>query len=135
MSATASTMATIDAFMGDFMTALGSLSLLSIAGNSVNKRLLVSATLPVDVNAQREIAVRFVMADEDLNQASFSIGGPDLSLFPFTSGDGGDIYQWDPTGVNATLADFVADVLVIARHPISNGIMTMKRLELVGRSN
>lgn len=132
---TPANMATIVAFEQGLEAQLADLSLLAFAGTSVNTVNKQAYSLPDGENAHREVAVRFVMEDVDQNQASFSIGGPDLSQFPFVTGPGGDIFEWNPAGAGAALADFVSDVLVVARHPISGGVMTMKRLVLIGRSN
>jgi hypothetical protein len=128
-------MAVIDAFEASFVDFVEPLTLLSPTGTSINMVRRSLYDLPTDENAHRETAVRFVMIDENLNQASFSIGGPNLAAFPFTVGDGGDVYQWGSGTQGAALEDFVDAVVLIARHPVSGLALTMQRLELVGRSN
>lgn len=129
------TIAILDAFRVTGETALADLSLLAYAGSSLNDLDKESVTLPTDDNALREVAVRFIMEDANTNQASFSIGGPNLANFPFVVGEGGDIYEWGSGTPSAALSDFVAACEVTARHPISGLTMTMKRLELIGRNN
>lgn len=129
------TIAVLEAFEAALIESMGYLSLLPVVSTSVNEVSKSAYTLPADENAVRELAVRFIMADANMNQASFSIGGPDLTQFPFTTGPGGDIYEWGSGTPAAELADFVDAVTTAARHPISGLAMTMQRLELVGRSN
>lgn len=111
------------------------LSLLSVTGSSINTASKESYTLPADVNANREMAVRFVMEDANANQMAFSLGGPDLSEFPFVAGEGGDIFEWGSAPAGTALTGFVAEVSAAARHPISGAAVTVKRLELIGRNN
>lgn len=131
----AANIATLIAFEESFIDLVSPLTLLNATGTSLNKVTPLSNVLPTDPNALREVAVRFIMQDSATNQASFSIGGPNLTEFPFTVGEGGDVYEWGSGTPSVALGDFVDDVLVIARHPISGLAMTMRRLELVGRSN
>lgn len=129
------TLATITALRDNIAVLVAPLTLLSASGTSINDTLRNTYALPDDANAHREIAVRFIMQDANMNQSAFSLGGPDLAKFPFTIGEGGDIFAWDPDGIDEDLVDFVTTVLTVARHPISGLAMTMQRLELVGRSN
>lgn len=127
--------AVIEALETALIDGVNDLSLLPVVSSSVNEITKGNYVLPSDENAVRELAVRFIMADINQNQAAFSLGGPDLTKFPFTTGPGGDIYEWGSGTPVQALEDFVGAVTTAARHPISGLGMTMKRLELVGRSN
>jgi hypothetical protein len=122
-------------FAADLEIHMAALTLLSPTGSSVNAVTRTSYTLPTDENANREMAVRVVMEDANANQASFSIPGPNLAVFPFVVGEGGDIYEWGSGSPGQALSDFALDVIAQARHPISGLTMTIKRLVLVGRNN
>lgn len=132
---TGATTAVLQAFEDALEALITPLTLLNASGTSMNDTTKWAYTLPTDENAHRETAVRFIMADVNQNQASFSIGGPNLSAFPFTVGDGGDVFAWDSTLASSALNDFVDELTILARHPITGLAMTMVRLELVGRSN
>jgi hypothetical protein len=123
------------AFEADFADLVASLTLLSPTGTSVNGVNRESYTLPDDAHAIREVAVRFVCEDANANQVSFSIGGPNLDYFPFETGNGGDVWEYDAATAPGDLSGFVEAALVVARHPISGLTLTCKRLELVGRNN
>jgi hypothetical protein len=123
------------AFEADFSTLVSSLTLLSTTGTSLNGVNRESYTLPTDAHAIREVAVRFVCEDANANQVSFSIGGPNLDYFPFTTGENGDVWEYDPATAPGDISGFIEAALVVARHPISGLTLTCKRLELIGRNN
>jgi hypothetical protein len=132
--ATAGNYATLQALQGDLAVHIADLSLGVLQTQSINSPQTLSNQKADDVWANRELAVRFVFADANGNQATVSLPAPDLARFPFND-MGSDVVNWPyPTPYNG-VTSFVITMESDMKHPTLGTAVTLQRLELVGRNN
>lgn len=104
-------------------------------GQSINRSDKQSYTVPTtEGDANREMAVRFVCVDDELNQTVVSVPGPDFDLFPFAA-QATDTLNWPYANPSAEVAAMVAVIETHGVHPITNAGLSVIRLDKVGRNN
>jgi hypothetical protein len=133
-TATPGNYATIQGLQGDIALNIAALSLGVLQTQTISTPQTLSRDKADDVWANRELAVRFVLADASLNQASVSLPAPDLAKFPFND-MGSDVVNWPYPDPDTDVTAFVINLEGDMRHPISGAAVTLVRIELVGRNN
>lgn len=124
---------TLETAVGGLQTLLGTLSYGERKTRTISDTERQSATVPTDVGANREVAVRFLMQDADGNKSVVSLGAPVLSEFPFA------VLNTDYVTVPNGNIEVAADALITwletnAKHPITLAAMTVYAIEKVGRN-
>ena len=119
---------------GDMSILIAALSLGVLQTTNIGVNDVYTRDRSTETYAVREVAVRFVMVDNDGNQVVSSLPAPDLSKFPFAA-IGQDTTPVPYAGMDADVGLMIAALERDAIHPITGGNLTVIRLDFVGRNN
>lgn len=131
---TGATLGTYKTSLETMVSYLDALSLCNVQTTNIAVSEKFDVQKPTSTGANRELAVRFVFRDPDMNKTSVSLGGADMALFPFAA-QGVDIITFPYGGtLNANITNLIGEIQSSAVHPISGGELTIFSMEKVGRN-